>query len=148
MIAATLVGLFGCKSKPEYTADDIEVLSISCGHMDLSQSYSFGISLKDGGWILYADCFAADGETPIKLETPLRKEDADKLLAEVEKSGFIASMQGYKKPVLKTKVVDETVYSSRIGFSDGNKLSAPILASRDVENSFYALAMEYAVDLR
>lgn len=148
MLAATLAGLFGCKSKPEYTADDIETLSISCGHMDLSQGYSFGISLKDGSWIFYADCFAADGETPIKLEAPLKKEDAEKLLAEVEKSNFIASLQGYKKPALKPRVADETVYSSLISFSDGNKLSAPILASRDVENSFYALAMEYAADLR
>lgn len=148
MIAATLAGLFGCKSKPEYIADDIETLSISCGHMDLSQSYSFGISLKEGSWILYADCFATDGETPIKLETTLKNEDAEKLLAEVEKSDFIATLQGYKKPVLKPKIADETVYSSLISFSDGNKLSAPILASRDIENSFYALAEEYAADLR
>lgn len=142
-IVSVLAGLFGCKGKPEYTVADIESLSISCGHMDLRKSYSFGASQKDGDWILYAECFAADGETQIKLETPIKSEEAEKLLSEAEKSGFIASVQKYKSSVFKPRVADETVYSSRITLSDGNEISAPIPASRELENIFYALAEEY-----
>lgn len=142
-IISMLAGFFGCKSGNEYAVADIESLSISCGHMDLRKSYSFGISLKDGAWILYADCFASDGETQIKLETPVKSEEAEKLLSEAEKSGFIASLQKYKKPVFKPEIADETVYSSRIALSDGNEISVPIPAGRDIENIFYALAEEY-----
>lgn len=142
-IAVTLASLFGCKSKPEYTVEDIELLSISCGQMDLTKSYSFGISLKDGSWILYADCFAEDGETKIKLETPIKNEEAQKLLDEAEKSGFIASLQEYKKPIFKPRVDDEENYSSSVTLFDGNTISAPILASREIESGFYALAEKY-----
>lgn len=142
-IVSMLAGLLGCKSRNEYTVADIESLSISCGHMDLRKSYSFGISLKDGAWILYADCFASDGETQIKIETPVKTEEAEKLLSETEKSGFIASLQKYKKPLFKPDTADETVYSSRITFSDGNEISAQILASQNIENIFYALAEKY-----
>lgn len=144
IIAATLTGLFGCKSESEYTVSDIKLLSISCGQMDLRQCYSFGISQKDGGWILYAECFAADVETQIKLETPISNEDAQTLLAEAEKSDFITLMLEYKKPLFKAKVADETDYSSQITFSDGKTISAPILVSREIETRFYALAQYYA----
>lgn len=142
-ITAMLASMFGCKSKPQYTVADIESLSISCGHMDLRKSYSFGISQRGGSWILYVDCFAADGEAQIKLETPIKNADAENLISEAEKSGFITSLQEYKKPLFKFRVADETVYSSLITFSDGNTMSAPILASRDVEKSFYAFVEKY-----
>lgn len=144
IIAATLTGLFGCKSESAYTVSDIKSLSISCGQMDLRQCYSFCIYQKDGGWILYADCFAADGEAQIKLETPIKDEDAQTLLAEAEESDFITSLLKYKKPLFKAKVADETDYSSQITFSDGKTISAPILASREIETRFYALAQDYA----
>lgn len=143
VIAVTLASLFGCKSKPEYTVEDIELLSISCGQMDLSKCYSFCISLKDGSWILYADCFAVDGETQIKLETPIKNEEAQKLLDEAEKSGFIASLQEYKKPIFKPRVDDEESYSSSVTLFDGNTISAPILVSREIASGFYALAEKY-----
>lgn len=142
-IISMLASFFGCKSKPKYTAKDIEALSISCGHMDLSKNYSFSISLKDGKWLLYADCVALDGETKIKTQTPIESEDAEKLLDEAEKSGFITCVQKYKKPLFKPEVADETVYSSLITFYDGNTISAPILGSREIENSFYSLAEKY-----
>lgn len=142
-IAIAFTSLFGCKNKPEYTTDDIESLSISCGQMDLSKSYSFGIYLKDDNWIFYADCFATDGDVQIKLETPIKNEEAQNLLAEAEKSGFIASLQEYKKPIFKTKVADEPIYSSAVTLSDGNTISAPILAGGNVENGFYTLAEKY-----
>ncbi len=146
-ILSMLASFFGCISKPKYTAKDIEVLSISCGHMDLSKSYSFSISLKDGKWIFYGDCVAVDGKTKIKIQAPIESEDAEKLLNEAEKSGFITCVQKYKKPLFKPEVADETVYSSLITFYDGNTVSAPILGSREIENSFYSLAEKYGTKL-
>lgn len=111
--------------------------------MDLTKCYSFGISRKDGSWILYAECFSLDGETEIKLETPIQTEEAENLLKKAEDSGFISSIEKYRKPILKANVSDEEMYSSLVTFSDGSTVSAPILASRDIENSFYSLAEKY-----
>lgn len=148
MIALALVGtfftFFGCKSEKTHTASDVVSLSISSGDMDLRNSYSFGISLKDDVWIFYADCFAADGETPIKLETPIENDDAENLLADAEKSGFITSPKKYKKSIFGKSVADETIYSSLVTFSDGEKVSIPTLLSRDIETDFYALAEKYS----
>lgn len=138
-----LASLFGCKGTKEYTAKDIEAISISCGEMDLRSSYSFALSLKEDTWILYADCFSIDGETEINLKTPIENEEAENLLALAEKSGFISSLRKYRKPLFKPSTADEAVYSSSITLSDGNTFSAPILSSRDVETNFYALAEKY-----
>lgn len=142
-ITAVIASFFGCTGESEYTTDDIETLSISCGQMDLTKCYSFGISRKDGSWILYAECFSLDGETEIKLETPIQTEEAENLLKKAEDSGFISSIEKYRKPILKANVSDEEMYSSLVTFSDGSTVSAPILASRDIENSFYSLAEKY-----
>lgn len=111
--------------------------------MDLTKCYSFGISRKDGSWILYAECFSLDGETEIKLETSIQTEEAENLLKKAEDSEFISSIEKYRKPILKANVSDEEMYSSLVTFSDGSTVSAPILASRDIENSFYSLAEKY-----
>lgn len=145
-IAAAMACLFGCKSESEYTADDIKSLSISCGQMDLSKSYSFGISQNDDTWILYADCFALDGETRINLNVPIKTDEAKNLLSKAEESGFITSIHRYKKPLLKANIADEEMYSSLATFSDGNSISAPILASREIEIGFYSLAEKYGKD--
>lgn len=142
-ILGTLLSFFGCKKKSDYTLDDVVSLSVSCGEMDLTKCYSFAITLKDGSWIFYADCYSLDGETGIKLETPIKNEEAKSLLAEAAVSEFIASPKKFKKSVFSPRLPDETVYSSQITFSDGSEITTSTLLSRDIQNGFYALAEKY-----
>lgn len=152
---SVLCGLFGCGSAPKYSAEDITAISITCGHMDYSYSYSFYLRsedlltdglLTDGkNWLLDAD-FAVDSKSPhTEYERcSVAAEDVRELLNIVREQELIEKLRRWKEPKLKLSVSDETTFYSSILFADGTQLGAPISLSNDVTEYFYRIAKKYA----
>lgn len=144
-LLSVLCSLFGCGKAPAYTADDIRSVSISCGHMDYSHSYSFYLRKDESGWLLDAE-FATDTENPrVEYEEcPVEEEDVKELLDIVVEQDLIERLWRCKKSKVKVQILDETTYYSSIGFTDGESLGAAILISKDMEARLYRLAGKYA----
>ena len=143
-LLAALGGLFGCSKAPAYTAEDIRSVSVSCGHMDYSHSYSFYLRKADGGWLLDAD-YATDTEQPHTAfeECSVTEEDAQELLATVQEQDVTAKLRRYKKPMLPVQVADETTYYTSVLFADGTQLGAAAHISDALVTDFYVLAEKY-----
>lgn len=144
MIAAILTfisGSLGCGKVPEYTADDIQSVSVSCGHMDYSFSYSFYLRKNENEWLLDAE-FSKDAEQPrIKYEErQIAEEDVKELLDIAADRKVIEKIRRYKKPKINVMVSDETTYFTSILFADGERLGAAALISKEMEDCFYRLA--------
>lgn len=139
-----LCGLFGCGKAPEYTADDIKSVSMSCGHMDFSHSYSFYLRKEGSAWLLDAE-FASDTESlrTEYAECTVAQADAKELLDIIESQQLIEKLRRYRKPKSKIQVMDETTYYTSILFANGESLGAATLASQELEACFYRLAEKY-----
>ena len=140
-----LCGLLGCSKAPEYTAQDIRSVSLSCGHMDYSHSYSFYLRKSDGGWLLDAE-YAVDSQQPrTEYEAcPVSEEDARALLHIVQEQDVIDQLRRYRKKASRVQVMDETTYCTAVLLSDGEQLMAPKRISQDLETGFRRLAEKYA----
>lgn len=140
-------GLFGCQKTHEYTIDDIRSVSVTCGHMDYSHSYSFYLRKSGHNWLLDAE-YAVDTERPrIEYEErPVTEKDAKKLLSVVQEQDVIGKIQRCKKPRLNVQIADETSYYTAILLADGEQLGAPVHISDDMVTVFYNLAGKYAGD--
>lgn len=145
-LLAALCGLFGCSKAPEYTTEDIRSVSVSCGHMDHSHSYSFYLRNADDGWLLDAD-YATDTEQPHTIfeACSVTEEDAKALLSTVQEQDVIGKLRRYKKPKIKVQVADETTYYTSVLFTDGEQLGAATHISDGLVNGFYRLSGKYAV---
>ena len=143
-ILSVICCIFGCGRLPEYTVDDIQSVSISCGHMDYSHSYSFCIRKAENEWLFDAD-FALNTEDPrVEFENrPVADEDVTELLAIVCDREVIKKLSRRKKAKTKLKIADETNYYTSVLFSDGEQAGAPTLISQDIETYFYRLGEKY-----
>lgn len=146
-LLSALGGLFGCQKTPEYTVDDIRSVSVSCGHMDYSHSYSFYLRKSENNWLLDAE-YAIDAEQPrIEYEErPVSEKDAKELLSVVQEQDVIGKLQRYKKPKLNVQVADETSYYTAVLLADGERLGAAAHVSDKLVTGFYNLAGKYAGD--
>lgn len=148
MAAISLIcGLFGCQKAPQpakHELSEITAVSISCGNMDRSHSYSFWAHKEDNGWLLDAECFTHTFETETKLENrELSGEDAEELLEILEQNESIAYAENYKEPKkFSAEVADETSYCFCLNFSDGNQY-VTYDRQKDLETFFYRLAEKY-----
>lgn len=146
-LLSALCGLLGCGRAPAYTAEDIKSVSVSCGHMDYSHSYSFYLRKAENGWLLDAD-YAADTERPHTAfeECPVAEQDANALLSVVQEQDIIEKLRRYKKPKIKIQVADDTSYCTSVLFLDGEQLSASAHISDALVTEFYRLAEKYTED--
>lgn len=144
MILPVVCCIFGCDRAPEYTADDIRSVSISCGHMDYSHSYSFYIRKAENEWLFDAD-FALSTEVPhTEFENcPVETEDVKALLDMACDREAIKKLYRSKKTNTGIYVSDETAYYTSVLFSDGKQLGAPVRISQDIEAYFYRLGEKY-----
>ena len=137
-------GLFGCKKKTEYAAEDIVSVSTSCGHMDYSHAYSFYIVKKGEQWLFSADCSENTESDRIQLEDCLvTNKEAKKLISLVEAQNEAQILKSYKEPRLRAFVLDETQYYSMICFSNGETLTAKRKMSDETVEFFYRLSKKY-----
>lgn len=145
IVMALLSFLFGCNKTTEYSIDDIRSVSISCGHMDNSFSYSFYLREKDDKWLLDAQ-FCIDSQSPqIEYENHhIEKEDVDELLNIIKEQEIIEKVQKYKEKKSNIIISDETIYCTSIQFKDGEMIMAKKQISQDLTNYFYSLAEKYA----
>lgn len=146
-ILTVFSSLFGCQKTPEYTGDDIRSVSVSCGHMDYSHSYSFYLRKSENNWLLDAE-YAVDTEQPrVEYEErTVTEKDAKELLSIVQEQDVIGKLRRYKKPRLNVQAADETNYYTAILFADGEQLGAAAHISDDLVTGFRDLAGKYAGD--
>lgn len=142
---SVLCCLFGCSKAPEYTVDEIKSVSVSCGHMDYSHSYSFYLRKAENGWLLDADYATDTEQSRTEYEAcPVAEEDAKELLDTVREQDVIGKLRRYKKPRIKVQVADETTYYTSVLFTDGEQVAAATHISDDLVTCFYRLAEKYA----
>lgn len=129
----------------ECPVDDIRSVSVSCGHMDFSCSYSFCLRKGESGWLLDAE-FAPDTEGPrVEYEgCPVAERDAQELLDIVREQKITEKLRRYKKPKLKIFILDETTYYTAILLADGARHGAAIFIGAEAETCFYRLAEKYS----
>lgn len=143
-ILSVICCIFGCGKIPEYTVDDIRSVSISCGHMDYSHSYSFYIRKAENEWLFDADFALNTEESRVEFENcPVTNEDVKELLDIVRDREVIKKLYRSKKAKAKIKIADETNYYTSVLFSDGEQLGAPTRISQDIESYFYRLGEKY-----
>ena len=140
-LLSALCGLFGCSKAPEYTPEDIRSVSVSCGHMDYSHSYSFYLRKTENGWLFDARCFVDDHHKEVAFENrDVSNEDMKTLFEILERNDSIAYAENYKKPKkLPFEVMDETTYSFCLTFSDGSQYTTCDW-QKELEEFFYRLA--------
>ena len=144
-LLSVLCGLLGCGKAPNYTVEDIRSVSISCGHMDYSHSYTFSLRKAERGWLLDADYAAGTADPHPEYEAcPVAEEDVRELLHIVREQEVIEKLRRYKKPMCKVQVLDETTYDTSVLFADGAQMAAGTCVSGDLESCFYRLAEKYA----
>lgn len=140
LLSATF-GMFGCSKASQQTISDIQAISVSCGHMDNSLSYSFFLQKNDDGWYLSAN-YAISSESPhIEYDDHLvSDEDAKDLLSIIDEQDIIKKLKHYKKPLLSAYASDETIYYSTIRFSNGELIEARTDIGTEAISYFYQLA--------
>lgn len=144
VIISLMAGLFGCKETPEYTIDDIQAISISCGHSNDSCAYSFQLREADIGWLFSAECFTDREYQRVELEDcPVTAEEANELLRIIREQDVISAVREYKEPKEEWFALDETTYDTSIRFTDGKSIRAATLVNKDIELFFYCLAGKY-----
>ena len=143
-ILTVLTGLFGCNKalKPEHhELSELSSISISCCHMDRSYGYCFGIHRNEEKWLFDTECFTHDhGVETVFENREVSSEDIDELSKILERNGSISYAENYKKPKkLPFEVMDETVYTFCLAFSDGSKYNTND-PQKELEQFFYRLA--------
>ncbi len=143
-LLATLAGLFGCTKTPKppkHKISDISSVSISCSHMDRCYGYYFWVRRDGDVWLFDATCFTNDHEVETVFENrEVSSEDIDELSKILERNGSISYAENYKKPKkLPFEVMDETIYTFCLAFSDGSKYNTND-PQKELEQFFYRLA--------
>ncbi len=146
-LPAILAGLFRCSKAPDreshHKVSEITMLSLSCSHMDYSYCYYFALTLGERGWLFDAECFINNHEEKTVFSgRVVKSEDVEKLFDILERNRSIAYAETYKKPKKFFIIMDETIYSFCLIFSDGSQCTAASAgtAIRELEDYFYLLA--------
>lgn len=136
---------FGCCQKNRQTVKNIKSLSITCGSMNYSYTYSFSLFKSENNWVISAKCFADRESSEIEFENcRVTKREADELLNIISEKNLIWTIKHYKKPKFKYYAIDESTYYTSISFVDGKSIGAEIYAGKNLENFFYYLANKYS----
>ncbi len=142
-----LFGLCGCEStqtSAKHEVSEVTSVSISCGCMDRSYSYSFCVRAETDIWYFDASCFINGFESETELKNRvIDGEDIEQLLDMLKQNNSIGYAENYRKPgKFSHSVADETSYSFCLVFSDGTKL---VTDDRQdgLEDLFYRLAEKY-----
>ena len=143
-LLAIFAWLFGCNKTPkpaQHELSEISGVSLSCGHMDRSYSYSFWLHLEEDTWLFDAECFTHDFEEETVFEgREVSSEDMDALFEILERNDRIAYAENYQKPSDSIfEVMDETTYGFCLTFSDGSQY-VTYDAQDELRQFFYRLA--------
>lgn len=133
-------------SKPaRHRTAQLRAVSLACSHMDHSYGYSFWLRREEERWLLNAECFLRDFTEETALESrETGGQDLAELFAVMERTDAIARAENWKKPKAPPfQILDETVYSFGLSFSDGSRYRS---GSREpeLEQFFYRLAEKLA----
>ncbi len=145
--ACLLCGLFGCSAAPApaaHTLSEVTAVSISCGAMDQSASYSFWARREADGWLLDAACFTQQNEVETSFENrSLTDAEVESLFAILEQTQALAAAQQVKK--LPVSAADAESYSFCLTLSDGTQyLTGDRQAA--LEAYFYRLAEAHVAE--
>lgn len=140
--------LWGCANASPtaaHTISEITSVSISCGEMDRSYSYSFWLHANDDTWLFDASCFTKQHEIETSLtDCVITEEETAAILAILEQNDSIAFVENYvAKHKSNNGIPDASSYGFALTFSDGAQYSAD-KQQKELETHFYSLAEKYA----
>ena len=100
VIVTAFAGLFGCSGKPEPPAEDLSVVSTSCGHMSCTESYSFSVIKKNDVGVFSTRCYVGCDRFYVDLDDqPMTGEEVKELLRIVTESDLTHTVHSYRKPL-------------------------------------------------
>ncbi len=146
VIVTAFAGLFGCSGKPEPPAEDLSVISTSCGHMSRTESYSFSAIKKNDVWVFSTRCYVGCDRFYVDLEDqPMTGEEVKELLRIVTESDLTHTVHSYRKPLLARIFPprDATMYSTLLRFANGTEYDGEISVGSTLTAFFYRLAEQY-----
>lgn len=146
VIVTAFAGLFGCSGKPEPPAEDLSVVSTSCGHMSRTESYSFSAIKKNDVWVFSTRCYVGCDRFYVDLEDqPMTGEEVEELLRIVTESDLTHTVHSYRKPLLARIFPprDATMYSTLLRFANGTEYDGEISVGSTLTAFFYRLAEQY-----
>lgn len=142
MLGFSLFGLFsGCgrQMRPVHSLQELTAVSIACGEMDRTHSYSFTARRDGERWLFDADCFVRDFAEEVTLRNvEPAAEDVRSMLELFETGGYIASVEQHRTSP-RPGAADGSTYSVCLTFSDGSR-SVAALRPEALEQLFYRLA--------
>lgn len=142
MLGFSLFGLFsGCsgQKRPAHSPQELTAVSIACGEMDRTHSYSFTARRDGERWLFDADCFVRDfAEEAAVRDVELAAEDVRSMLELFETGGYIASVEQHQTSP-RAGAADGSVYSVCLTFSDGSRTMGAVRLE-GLEQLFYRLA--------
>lgn len=129
----------------EHELSEITSVSISCGHTNRNNGYSFWVHKKDNCWLFDAECFTHNYEKETRFkDQSLNRKDEEKLFDILSKNESISYAENYKKSKMSSlRAVDDTVYAFCLCFSD-EKQYLTNDRQKDLELYFYCLAEKYS----
>ncbi len=141
IIALSAMIIFvGCMRTPEYKADDITAVALSCGSGSTEQNYSFSLVKVKSKWYLTAECFIEKSQKNISIENvPIDETDAGEVTSIIESKNLIELSD-------KQTASDEKLnYRFLLRFSDGKSRYTSTPIDDAVKQEFYRLAEKYGV---
>lgn len=147
-LLAVLACLSGRERVPDgrchHAVSGLTMISMSCGHMDHSYSYSFMLTRHAGKWLFDAECFTHEHETETVFSgREVKNENMDRLYGILERNNTIAYAETYrKKKKFLFEVLDATMYGFCLAFADGKQYTVDSAgtAESELEDFFYRLA--------
>lgn len=146
MLGFSLFGAFsGCgdQKRPAHSPQELTVVSIACGEMDRSHSYSFAARRDGERWLFDADCFVNNCTEEATIRNAEMTSDDVRVLFELfETGGYIASVEAKKnRTSSRSGAADGSVYSVCLTFDDGSRTEASVRL-KALEQLFYRLAQD------
>ncbi len=145
-VLSTLCGTLGCSREQEgakHGTAELTAVSISCGHMDRSLSYSFWARRSGESWLFDAECSTDQNQTETVLESQaLDADDVNELMTILSRNDSIAYAESYRATKKVLSAVDETTYSFCLTFEDGEQYVTDDRQG-ELEELFYRIAEKY-----
>ena len=126
-------------------AETIRGISVTRQCMTPFYSYSFHLEKEADSYFLSFNAAIDDSVGPIEAEGQrIDGESAEKIFAIVEEQQLVNRVLQYEEPEDDGEfALDETTYTTRFEFADGNSIYAPIDAGEELTEAFYQLAEKY-----
>ena len=143
-VLSLIAGLFGCAKAQKHSSGDVCGVSLSCGGMNFSENYNFGLREKNGEWLLSAEYVPQSREDTVCFEdVPVSQKDADEILRIIDEQRLVAFAENYCEKEEKFFADDAESIVFSLKFKDGEAAFAKESPSAELKEKLCCLAEKY-----